>query len=125
MDASHLIPLKARAWLDLVSRESNGADIDKKDIRKHKNDIFRLFQLLAPADRIATTPSIKHDMHQLFGDLDPRALREKSRNAFFVFKDRKFSNFQMASLNPILYSWADFDVCSYAGEVSFIDPVAR
>lgn len=64
VDASHLIPLKARAWLDLVSRESNGADIDKKDIRKHKNDIFRLFQLLAPADRIAITPSIKHDMHQ-------------------------------------------------------------
>lgn len=64
VDASHLIPLKARAWLDLMSRESQGVNIDKKDIRKHKNDIFRLFQLIAPADRIATTPSIKHDMHQ-------------------------------------------------------------
>lgn len=64
VDASHLIPLKARAWLDLVSQKNNGADIDKKDIRKHKNDIFRLFQLLTPVDRITTTPFIKNDMHQ-------------------------------------------------------------
>ena len=64
VDESHLIPLKARAWLDLMDRESSGDDIDKKDIRKHKNDIFRLYQLLAPAVRISITPSIKQDMHQ-------------------------------------------------------------
>ncbi len=64
VEASHLIPLKARAWLDLVNRDNNGADIDNKDIRKHKNDIIRLYQLLTPADRIITPSSIKHDMHQ-------------------------------------------------------------
>jgi hypothetical protein len=64
VSASHLIPLKARAWLDLISRAKDGADIDKRDIRKHKNDIIRLYQLLAPADRIVITPSIKQDMYQ-------------------------------------------------------------
>lgn len=64
VDASHLIPLKARAWLDLVGRENTGADIDKRDIRKHKNDILRLYQLLTPLDRITAPSSIKQDMHQ-------------------------------------------------------------
>lgn len=69
VNANHLIPLKARAWLDLVSRESDGAVIDKKDIRKHKNDILRLYQLLSPADRILTPPSIKQDMQQFLEHL--------------------------------------------------------
>lgn len=64
VEATHLIPLKARAWIDLVGRENSGVDIDKRDIRKHKNDIIRLYQLLAPADRIAITPAIKQDMHE-------------------------------------------------------------
>jgi len=37
-----LIPLKARAWLDLTRRKGEGAGIDSKDIAKHRNDVFRL-----------------------------------------------------------------------------------
>jgi hypothetical protein len=37
-----LIPLKARAWLDLTKRKSNGENIDSKDIDKHRTDVFRL-----------------------------------------------------------------------------------
>ena len=37
-----LIPLKARAWLDLTKRKANGQEIDSKDIAKHRNDVFRL-----------------------------------------------------------------------------------
>ncbi len=40
----HLIPLKARAWLDLTRRKEQGDAIDSKDIKKHKNDVFRLYQ---------------------------------------------------------------------------------
>ncbi len=46
--AMHLVPLKARAWLDLTRRQMNGERIDSKVIKKHKNDIFRLFQILDP-----------------------------------------------------------------------------
>ena len=38
-----LIALKIKAWLDLSERKSNGEQIDSKDIKKHKNDILRLF----------------------------------------------------------------------------------
>lgn len=42
----HLIPLKASAWLDLRDRKEAGHDVDRRTIQKHKNDIFRLFQVI-------------------------------------------------------------------------------
>jgi len=59
VEASHLIPLKIRAWLDLGNRKQSGDLVDEKDIRKHKNDILRLYQLLTPASRIEAPLSIK------------------------------------------------------------------
>ena len=44
LDAAHLIPFKAKAWLDLTERSRNGEHVDGKNIRKHKNDVFRLSQ---------------------------------------------------------------------------------
>ncbi len=37
-----LIPLKARAWLDLTARRDRGEKIDARDIDKHRTDVFRL-----------------------------------------------------------------------------------
>jgi hypothetical protein len=37
-----LIPLKARAWLDLHKRRIDGGTADDDDVRKHRNDVFRL-----------------------------------------------------------------------------------
>jgi hypothetical protein len=62
LDALHLIPLKARAFLDLMEQKRNGADIDEKDIRKHKNDVIRLYQLLTPHSQIELSSSLKNDM---------------------------------------------------------------
>ncbi|HZS18073.1 MAG TPA: hypothetical protein VFA51_09100 [Candidatus Udaeobacter sp.] len=44
-----LIPLKARAWLDLNEREAAGEEVDGKDVGKHRADVFRLAGSL-PAD---------------------------------------------------------------------------
>lgn len=46
--AGHLIPLKARAFLDLSERRARGEKVDAKGIRKHKNDVVRLLQTLQP-----------------------------------------------------------------------------
>ena len=46
LDALHLIPFKAKAWMDLCDRKENGEPIDSKNIRKHKNDVFRLTELI-------------------------------------------------------------------------------
>jgi len=52
---THLIPLKVQAWSDLSSRKTEGEAVDSRDISKHKNDIFRLYQLLK-ADDLVTLP---------------------------------------------------------------------
>lgn len=62
--AGHLIPLKARAWIDLMDRKSAGASIDERDIRKHKNDIIRLYQLLSLASNIPMPQSLRQDFKQ-------------------------------------------------------------
>src|SRR5690606_19657656 len=59
-----LIPLKARAWLDLRERKARGEDVDGKNITKHRNDILRLAQLLTPQTRIELPESIAVDMRR-------------------------------------------------------------
>jgi hypothetical protein len=41
-DGMALIPLKARAWLDLTDRKAHGLETKGDDIKKHRNDVFRL-----------------------------------------------------------------------------------
>jgi len=45
--AEHLVPLKARAYLDLSERRGSGEKVDSTDVKKHKKDIVRLAQTLA------------------------------------------------------------------------------
>jgi len=58
----YFIPLKSRAWLDLCKLKGSGKTIDSKDIKKHKNDVFRLYQILALDTDIALPQSIADDM---------------------------------------------------------------
>ena len=53
--APHLIPLKAKAWMDLSDRKAAGEDIDSRDVKKHRSDVIRLLPLLSP-DRIGDLP---------------------------------------------------------------------
>jgi hypothetical protein len=58
----YLIPLKSRAWLDLCQLKSSGKTIDSKDIKKHKNDVFRLYQILSLDTDIALPQTLADDM---------------------------------------------------------------
>lgn len=46
LNSCALIPLKIQAFLDLSLRKEKGEGIDKKEIQKHKKDIFRLAMTL-------------------------------------------------------------------------------
>ena len=48
VNPDRLIPLKVRAWIDLTERKQRGEAIDSKDIKKHRNDVFRLYQIMQP-----------------------------------------------------------------------------
>ncbi|MDO9317517.1 MAG: hypothetical protein Q7V56_04880 [Gammaproteobacteria bacterium] len=57
-----LIPLKVKAWLDMSRRTRDGEAIDSRKIKKHKNDVFRLFQIISPDVRVSLPGSIVADM---------------------------------------------------------------
>jgi hypothetical protein len=62
----YLIPLKAKAWLDLTERREAGNAVDDKDIRKRRNDVFRLYQAITLDISVKTPDSIKDDMVRFF-----------------------------------------------------------
>ncbi len=69
VDQECLIPLKARAWLDLSSRFEAGEKIDSRNIKKHKYDVFRLFQVLSPEQRLELPEAIASDRHRFLDAL--------------------------------------------------------
>jgi hypothetical protein len=60
--ATHLIPLKARAWVDLTERRARGEQVQSGDINKHRADVVRLYQLLEPTERVVLSPRIAEDL---------------------------------------------------------------
>ncbi len=70
LNTEYIIPFKMKAWLDLSEKKANGQKIDSKDINKHKNDIFRLTELIYPENRIRVTKSIYEDIQNFINKMD-------------------------------------------------------
>lgn len=88
LDAPYLIPFKAKAWLDLSDRRAAGEQVDSKNIRKHKNDVFRLSELLDQnQEKLPYLPdAVRNDMLEFFArmtseeiDLKQLGIREKTK----------------------------------------------
>ena len=62
LDAAYLIPFKAKAWLDLTERKNAGENVDSKNIRKHKNDVFRLTALLTQNTKVTVSSTVLADI---------------------------------------------------------------
>ena len=64
LDAAYLIPFKAKAWIDLSDRRLRGEQVDSKNIWKHKNDVFRLSELIVRNMEMASVlpETVKEDM---------------------------------------------------------------
>lgn len=81
LDEAAIIPFKARAWLDLTRQREEGLQVDEKNIRKHRNDVARLLQLLSQEVRYSLPPSVAKDMlafvenAAIEPDFDPRQFR--------------------------------------------------
>lgn len=62
LDGIHLIPMKMKAWLDLNRQKSEGIHVNNRDLRKHRQDVFRLFPLINPDARIAAPEEVYQDI---------------------------------------------------------------
>ncbi len=74
-----LIPFKVKAFLDLTERKEKGDKIDSKNIKKHRNDVFRLIQLLPGDAAIEVSEAIRNDLSRFLdlvqtdNTLDPKS----------------------------------------------------
>lgn len=92
LNPEHIIPLKARAWLDLKARSANGEHVDSRDIKKHKNDVFRLYQVIDPGTRMEMPETVGIDMANFLGamaseSIDLRQLGIRNRSLEQVIGD--------------------------------------
>ena len=60
LDADYLIPFKMYAWLNNKDdRDNNVRNVNSKDIKKHKKDVFLLMSLINPEIKIETSGSVR------------------------------------------------------------------
>jgi len=77
--ATHLIPLKAKAWLELTAKRlANETAVNEKDIKKHKNDILRLHQLLSMDDHITLPLPLKSDLSEFLQRIEKDSIDLKT-----------------------------------------------
>jgi hypothetical protein len=76
--SEHLIPLKARAWLDLRKRKAEGGQVDDRHIKKHKNDVFRLLTVVDPGYEPTIPSQIRKDMTQFIESIRDEPVDLKS-----------------------------------------------
>ena len=84
LNYTHIIPFKAKAWLDLKEKRNKGEHVDTKNINKHKNDVFRLSQLITGANSVVLSEAIKADMSAFIEamfkeDVDLKNLEKKEK----------------------------------------------
>lgn len=71
VDEKCLIPLKARAWLDMMRRKEDGDPVDSRDIKKHRNDVLRLYQLLVPGRSFELPERVREDLAHFLRRVTP------------------------------------------------------
>ncbi len=73
IDFEALILFKLKAYLDLKERKkerkANHQPVDSKNIRKHKNDIFRLLQYVSPVQTFKIVDEIKVDVQSFIAQI--------------------------------------------------------
>lgn len=63
---THLIAFKARAYADLMRRKNSGINVNDGDLKKHKNDVFRLSQLLTGQEKVECGNQVRKDIATFF-----------------------------------------------------------
>ena len=88
----HLIALKAGAWNDLRARRDRGEEVDGSDIKKHRNDVFRLLAILDPELAISPPHVIAEAVATFIRDIvadPPSDLRPFSLGAMTLDEARR------------------------------------
>ncbi len=58
LETSYIIPFKMMAWVNLMHEKAEGRHVNSRDLRKHKNDVFQLFQIVPEGETIEVTGDV-------------------------------------------------------------------
>ncbi|WP_292078896.1 MULTISPECIES: hypothetical protein [Brevundimonas] len=81
IDIQTLIPFKAFAYNNLARDRADGQQVDSRNVTKHRNDVFKLLQLLGPTMTLALPDGIAADLRAFVEAVeadktfDPKALK--------------------------------------------------
>lgn len=84
LDAEHIIPFKMFAWLDLKRRKEAGEHVNEKDLKKHKNDVFRLLQVVAVGTKVESDGLVKESILRFLEDIESEDLRLREMGLPFI-----------------------------------------
>lgn len=61
-----LIAFKIKAFLDLSQKKAEGQQVDSRDIKKHRNDVFRLAVTLTGQEQLIVPEPVMKDLQEFF-----------------------------------------------------------
>lgn len=101
LSVDYIIPFKMRAFCDLSNRKAQGAHVDSRDIKKHKNDVLKIAQLLSPAQTVVVSDAIKEHMKEFI-----LAIKDESVD----MKSLGLAGFTLEGILKVLVSVYDLDL---------------
>ena len=70
MEIETVILFKIKAWIDMKEKLESGEHIDSRDIKKHKNDVFRLLANVLPSSKVEIEEEIEKDIKSFIEMID-------------------------------------------------------
>ena len=58
LKTSYIIPFKMMAWINLMSEKEEGKHVNARDLKKHKNDVFQLLQIIPEGETVEVTGDV-------------------------------------------------------------------
>ena len=83
LGAEHIIPFKMYAWINNNELKKQGIKVGTNDIKKHKNDVFRLLPLINPDVKIQTDGNVKRIVISFIENMESEAIADE-----FLFSGR-------------------------------------
>ena len=71
------------AWLNLKEQKRIGGDVNSKDLRKHKYDVFRLLQIVPAGAKVKTTGAVKDTINSFLSCIQEENLNIDSLGVEF------------------------------------------
>lgn len=75
LTAEYIVPFKMYAWLDLRGRKKAGQHVNERDYKKHKNDVFRLFEIINPDNKISVDGLVRECIQRFIKTIPEEPVR--------------------------------------------------